>query len=100
MASKHASTSDTAASTRDTAAGARAGEASGKHQGLRQPADDQRDEDKLGQVGLRSRGSKFEDHLRDKRGKGVAGDYDDSIDHDADQGYVPPGAGGRPARDS
>ena len=31
-------------------------------------------------VSLKDRGAVMEDHLRDKRGNGVAGDYDDSID--------------------
>lgn len=60
------------------------GVASGKHQGLRQPADDQAVEDALGNVDLASRGEKVEDHLRGRRAKGVAGAFDDSIDHDAD----------------
>ena len=69
-------------------AGRDSGVASGKHQGLRQPGDDQRTGDKLENADLESRGANMEDHLRDRRGKGVAGDYDDSIDHDADEGYV------------
>ena len=60
-----------------------AGEASGKHRGLRQPADDEGNADALDKVGLDDRGASMEDHLRDRRGKGVAGEYDDSIDHDA-----------------
>lgn len=63
------------------------GTASGKKTGLHQPSDDQRTEDKLGQVDLASRGAKVHDHLRDKRGNGVAG-YDDSIRHDADSKYT------------
>ncbi|SKA05648.1 hypothetical protein [Novilysobacter spongiicola] len=63
-------------------------EASGKHQGLRQPADDTRDEDAIDNVGLKDPGAEVEDHLRDKRGKGVRGGFDDSIDHDADRDQV------------
>lgn len=79
-----------------SAADRSSGEASGKHQGLRQPADDNRVEDKLENVDLESRGVKVEDHLRNKRGKGVAGEFDDSIDSDVDEGYEPPGAADRP----
>jgi hypothetical protein len=57
--------------------------ASGKHQGLRQPADDQRVEDALDNIGLEDCGELMEDHLRDRHSKGVRGGYDDSIDHDA-----------------
>jgi hypothetical protein len=60
------------------------GEASGKHQGLRQPADDQRVEDALDNTGLADRGELMEDHLRDRHSKGVRGGYDDSIDRDVD----------------
>ena len=83
----------------DTSAGATArsqGEASGQKTGLRQPADDNRIEDRLENVDLESRGAKVNDHLRDKRGKGVAGEYDDSIDHDADERYVQDNAAERP----
>lgn len=76
------------------------GVASGQHQGLRQPADDRRVEDKLENVDPESRGAKLEDHLRDRRGKGVRGGFDDSISHDADEGYVQRDAANRPARDS
>ena len=75
----------------DTSTGAAArsqGEASGQKTGLHQPSDDNRIEDRLENVDLESRGAKVNDHLRDKRGKGVAGEYDDSIDHDADERYV------------
>lgn len=54
------------------------GLASGKHQGLRQPADDERVEDALDNTGLEDRGELMEDHLRDRRSKGVRGGYDDS----------------------
>ena len=68
------------------AAGRSRGEAGGQPQGLRQPSDDERIEDKLDNVDLESRGAKVDDHLRDSRSKGVAGGYDDSIDHDAGDG--------------
>ena len=64
------------------------GEASGKEQGLRQPADDGRVEDALGNIGLSDRGESMEDQLRDRRSKGVAGGFDDSIGHDADRQFV------------
>jgi hypothetical protein len=60
-----------------------AGLASGKHQGLRQPADDERVEDAVDNIGLSDRGESMEDHLRDRRSKGVRNGFDDSIDHDA-----------------
>lgn len=65
-----------------------AGEASGKHRGLRQPADDQQAEDAVDNVGQKDSSATLEDHLRDCRGKGVRGGYDDSIDHDADEGRI------------
>ncbi|MFP7722368.1 hypothetical protein [Lysobacter sp. A3-1-A15] len=83
----------------DSSAGSSArsqGVASGKKTGLHQPSDDNRIEDKLGNVDLESRGIKVHDHLRNKRGKGVAGEYDDSINHDADEGYVQDNAAERP----
>lgn len=70
------------------------GEAGGQHQGLRQPSDDQRIDDKLENVDLESRGAKVDDHLRDRRSKGVRGGYDDSIEHDAGEGR-PDGDGDR-----
>ena len=84
----------------DNPAGRDSGVASGKHQGLRQPEDDQRTRDKLENADLESRGAGMEDHLRDRRGKGVAGAYDDSIDHDAGEGYVQEDAAKRPRPDS
>ena len=71
-----------------------------KHQGLRQPADDQRTGDKLDNADLESGGAGMEDHLRDRRGKGVAGAYDDSIEHDAHEGYVQEDAAKRLTPDS
>ncbi len=72
------------------------GTASGEKTGLHQPSDDKRIEDRLENVDLASRGSKVHDHLRDKRGKGVTGDYDDSIGHDADSHYSQDNAAQRP----
>ena len=80
-------------------AGRDSGVASGKKTGLHQPSDDQRTQDKLDNVDTASRGIQVEDHLRDKRGNGVAGDYDDSIDHDADAHYVQDNAAQRPAKE-
>ena len=56
------------------------GVASGKKQGLREPDKDGDVADALANVSLKDRGTLMEDHLRDKRGNGVAQDYDDSID--------------------
>lgn len=64
------------------------GQASGKKTGLHQPSNDNQVIDKLQGVDLQSRGAKVHDHLRDKRGNGVAGDYDDSINHNADEHYA------------
>jgi len=75
-------------STPAASAAQSSGTASGKKTGLHQPSDDKRIEDKLKNVDLASRGSKVHDHLRDKRGNGVADDYDDSIGHDADSQYA------------
>ena len=70
----------------------RTGEASGKHQGLHQPADDERVEDALDSVGLVDRGEVMEDHLRDRHSKGVRNGYDDSVDHDVAGQFVEEGA--------
>lgn len=80
----------------DTVAHRESGVASGKHQGLRQPADDSRTGDKLENADLESRGLGVEDHLRDRRGNGVE-DSNESID--ADEGYVQREVK-RPPRDS
>ena len=66
-----------------TSAGSATGQGSGKHQGLHRPADDQRVEHALDHVGLDDRGESIEDHLRDRRSKGVRDAYDDSVDHAA-----------------
>ena len=63
--------------------GAAGGLASGRHQSLHHPADDDRVEAALDNIGLDDRGELMEDHLRDRRSKGVPGGYDDSINHDA-----------------
>lgn len=64
------------------------GEASGKHPGLRQPADDGRVEDAVDNIGLKDSSATLEDRLRDKRGKGVRGGFDDSIGGDGAEGPV------------
>lgn len=76
----------------------KSGEASGKKTGLHQPNNDREISDKLDNVDLDSQGEKVHDHLRDKRGKGVAGDYDDSINHDADERYSQENSAKRPAK--
>jgi hypothetical protein len=47
-------------------------EASGKHQGVRQPGDDQRVEQALDDAGLDDLGASVEDEIRGRRGSGVA----------------------------
>ena len=66
----------------------RKGEASGKHQGVYRPDDERDNSDKLENVSLKDRGTVMEDHLRDKRGNGVADDYDDSIDEPTDRKVI------------
>ncbi len=80
-------TTTSSSNTPASAAGRDSGVASGQKTGLHQPSDDNRIEDKLENVDLQSRGSRVNDQLRDKRSKGVAGEYDDSITHDADEHY-------------
>ncbi len=80
--------SHASSNTSGNAAAQSTGEASGKKVGLHQPSNDKQVADKLENVDLASRGAKVHDHLRDKRGNGVPGDYDDSIKHDADEHYV------------
>jgi hypothetical protein len=67
---------------------ATSGEASGKHQGLRQPADDGRVENAVDKIGLDDRGERMEDQLRDRHSKGVADAFDDSVDRDAARQFV------------
>ena len=61
------------------------GEASGKHQGVYRPDGNRDASDKLENVSLEDRGAVMEDHLRDKRGNGVANDYDDSTEASGDR---------------
>jgi hypothetical protein len=68
------------------------GVASGKRQGLREPADDGRVADAVDHIGLSDRGKSMEDHLRDRRSKGVRNGFDDSIGHDAASQFVEPDA--------
>ncbi len=91
-----ANASSNPSSTSPGSASRSSGVASAEKTGLHQPSDDNRTQDKLDNVDLASRGSKVNDHLRDKRGNGVAGDYDDSINHDADEQYVQDNAAQRP----
>ena len=56
------------------------GTASGKRQGLHDPGKDGDVADALANVSLKDRGPVLEDKLRDKRGNGVAQDYDDSLE--------------------
>ncbi len=90
--------SDTSSNTSPGSASRGSGVASGKKTGLHQPSDDNRIDDKLENVDLASRGSKVHDHLRDKRGNGVPGDYDDSIKHNADEHYESDNAAQRPRK--
>jgi hypothetical protein len=62
----------------------RPGEASGRHQGLRQPGDDQRDEQALDDAGLDDLGVSVEDEIRGRRGSGVAPADDVRSDNDDD----------------
>jgi hypothetical protein len=89
---------NSSSSTSPGSASRDSGVASGKKTGLHQPSDDNRIEDKLDNVDLASRGAKVHDHLRDKRGNGVPGDYDDSIKHNADEHYVQDNAAQRPRK--
>lgn len=63
------------------------GQASARHAGLKHPADEQVLEDKLDAADLESLGTTVEDAMRDRHSKGVAGAYDDSVTHDADERY-------------
>ena len=64
------------------------GQASPRHAGIKHPADEQVLEQKLDSADLDSRGSSIEDAMRDRHSKGMAGAYDDSITHDADERYT------------
>ena len=76
------------------------GVASGQKHGLRQPEDDKRVEDALETVRLRDSGAAVEDQLRDKRGKGVRGGFDDSLEGDAGEGPVSDSQVARSPRDT
>lgn len=76
--------------TRHTGTGAageqaRAAQASGQHQALTRPADDQRVAQALDHVGLEDQGDVVEDQLRDRRGSGVPAP-DDMRSDDSDDG--------------
>lgn len=73
-----------------------AGAASGRHPGMKQPNDTNGLDDRLGGVDSALRGLTADDDLRDKRGNGVSGDYDDSVDHSAEERYRGPNAAERP----
>lgn len=74
------------------------GVASGRDPGIQQPVDVHGLDDRARNADESLRGVAVEDQLRDKRSKGVAGAYDDSIDHEADQRYSGPNAAERPAK--
>lgn len=68
-------------STADTLLGRSSGIASGQHQGLHRPNDDQRVGQVLDDIGLDDQGEVLEDQLRDRRSRGAPptdGDEDDS----------------------
>lgn len=71
------------------------GQASGRHPGIRHPTGANRLDDKVENADLELRGLGIEDELGDRRGKGVAGEYDDSIGHDADTHYRGPDSADR-----
>ncbi|WP_159015645.1 hypothetical protein [Cognatiluteimonas profundi] len=73
------------------------GQASALHSGIKHPTDEQALEERLDDADVASLGSGVEDEMRDRRGKGVAGEYDDSITHDADEHYPGPENGEPPA---
>lgn len=74
------------------------GQANGREPGINQPVDVNGLEDRLGNADESLRGLTVEDQIRDKRSKGVAGGYDDSIKHNADEHYRGPNAAERPAK--
>lgn len=61
------------------------GEASGKHQGLRHPDDDQRVKQALDEVDLQDQGESVEDELRDRRGRGLPNTADVRSDRTDDE---------------
>lgn len=72
------------------------GQASGRPHGAKQGAEVGGMEDRLQAADPALRGLRVDDELRDRRGKGVSGDYDDSVDHEADGRYRGPDAADRP----
>lgn len=72
------------------------GQASALHSAIKHPTDEQGLEERLDDADVASLGSGVEDEMRDRRSKGVAGAYDDSITHDADEHYPGPGNGKPP----
>ena len=58
------------------------GVASGQHQGLHRPSDDQRVEQALDDVGLEDQGDVLEDQLRDRRSRGAPPEDDTGEDVD------------------
>ncbi|MGH8076798.1 MAG: hypothetical protein ACREPE_05665 [Lysobacter sp.] len=61
------------------------GQASGKHQGLRHPDDDQRVKQALDEVDLADQGESAEDELRDRRGRGLPNTNDVRSDSNDDE---------------
>lgn len=76
------------------------GQASAVHSAFKHPTDAQSLEERLDDADVASLGAGVEDEMRDRRGKGVAGDYDDSITHDADAHYPGPEADQPPGADA
>jgi len=72
--------------TADTPLARSSGVASGQHQGLHRPSDDQRVEQALDDIGLEDQGEVLEDQLRDRRSRGAppqgdtTGDLDEAPD--------------------
>lgn len=65
------------------------GVASGQHQGLHRPSDDQRVEQALDDVGLEDQGDVLEDQLRDRRSRGAP--PQDESGEDVDEAPGAPG---------
>lgn len=65
--------------------GSGTGEASGKHQGLRHPDNDQRVKQALDEVDLADQGESAEDELRDRRGRGLPNTTDIRSDRNDDE---------------
>ena len=66
----------------DTPVTRSSGVASGQHQGLHRPSDDQRVEQALDDIGLVDQGEVLEDQLRDRRSRGAPpeGEADPDVD--------------------